>query len=67
MKYFLDTYAIIEIIKGNIKYKKYKDTDNITLTVNLAELCYEFIKRNDEKLIERFYGTREEFEKLSKK
>ncbi len=37
---FFDTYAFFEIIKGNSKYEKYKNTVAITTIFNLAELNY---------------------------
>ncbi len=49
MKYFLDTYALIEIAEGNPKYQKYIDSDAVTLKDNLAELYYFLLKKYDEK------------------
>ncbi|MFH0876239.1 MAG: PIN domain-containing protein [archaeon] len=49
MKYFLDTYAIIEIIRGNPNYKEFFDAEIVTLKVNLAELAYHFLVSGDEK------------------
>ncbi len=36
--YFFDTYAVIEILKGNSKYEKYKECRAIISVFNLAEL-----------------------------
>ena len=49
MKYFLDTYALIEIAEGNPKYEKYLESDVVTLKDNLAELFYFLLKKYDEK------------------
>ncbi len=49
MKYFLDTYALIEIAEGNPGYKKYLATDAVTLKENLAELFYFVLRKYDEK------------------
>lgn len=38
--YFFDTYAIIEIIKGNEKYNFARDLTIITSPMNLAEVYY---------------------------
>jgi len=38
--YFFDTYAIIEIIKGNEKYDFARDLTIITSPMNLAEVYY---------------------------
>ena len=48
MKYFLDTYALIEIAEGNPTYQKYLENDTITLKDNLAELFYFLLKKYDE-------------------
>ena len=54
MKYFLDTYALIEIAEGNPKYKKYVESDAVTLKDNLAELYYFLLKKYDEKTADFF-------------
>jgi len=40
MGYFFDTYAIIEIIKENKNYEKYKEEIITTSILNLGELFY---------------------------
>ena len=42
--YFFDTYALIEIIKGNRNYEKYKDCRIIISIFNLVELHYAILK-----------------------
>ncbi len=42
--YFFDTYAFIEIIRGNEKYKLYSNANIITTIFNLAELNYNLKK-----------------------
>ena len=42
--YFLDTYAIFEIIEGNPKYEQYAEASIITTVFNLAELNYNLKK-----------------------
>ena len=49
MRYFLDTFAIMEIIKGNPKYKKYLDDDLFTSLMNLYEMYYNLLGASDEK------------------
>ena len=56
MKYFLDTYALIEIAEGNEKYQKYLESDCVTLKDNLAELFYFLLKKYDEKTANFFLG-----------
>lgn len=40
MDFFLDTYAMIEIVRGNKNYEPYLDKIFITTKYNLAELHY---------------------------
>ena len=46
--YFFDTYAIIEIIKGNENYSRFKNTKMITTIFNLIELHYALLKNFNE-------------------
>lgn len=42
--YFFDTYALIEIIKGNVHYRQYQDV-TIALTIfNIVELHYALLR-----------------------
>ena len=54
MKYFLDTYTLIEIAEGNLNFGKYLDTDAVTLKDNLAELYYFLLKKYDDKTADFF-------------
>ena len=47
MTYFFDTYAIIEIIKDNKNYEKYKSEDILTSILNLGELYYALLRDFD--------------------
>jgi len=59
--YYFDTYALIEIGKGNTNYKEYKDNIKIVLNkFNIMELCYFLIRERREQEI------KEIFDKLSK-
>lgn len=49
-----DTYAIIEIIKGNKNYKKYLDANLITTKFNLIELYYHFLHDFDEDIADKY-------------
>lgn len=42
--YFFDSYAIVEIIKGNPNYQKYADCIIITTKLNLFEVCYSLLR-----------------------
>lgn len=49
IKYFLDTYAIIEIIKENKEFKKFQETINFTGFANLLEVHHKISKEFNEK------------------
>ena len=44
VKYFLDTYALVEIVRGNPLYKKFVDKALYTSLPNLYELYYNYLK-----------------------
>ncbi|MEK6825369.1 MAG: PIN domain-containing protein [Nanoarchaeota archaeon] len=46
--YFLDTYALIEIIQGNKNYEKYVDKELKTTIFNLYELYYNLLRNYGE-------------------
>jgi predicted nucleic acid-binding protein len=46
--YFFDTYAIIELIKGNPNYEFVKENVIITGTMNIAEVYYALLLENNE-------------------
>ncbi len=48
--YFFDTYAIIEILKANPLYLKYKNSKVIITVLNLIELHYKLLRDFSEKL-----------------
>ena len=53
--YFLDTYALIEIIKGNSKYAKYLKSKLHTSIFNLYELYYNLIREFDEDTAKKYF------------
>jgi len=55
MTIFLDTYAIIEIIKGNKNYEKYINIAFRTTIFNLYELYYNLLKDYDEETAESYF------------
>lgn len=48
MKFFLDTYALIEIAEANDVFKKYLDSEAVTLKDNIVELYYYLLRRHGE-------------------
>ncbi|MEK6979165.1 MAG: PIN domain-containing protein [Candidatus Micrarchaeota archaeon] len=55
--YYLDTYALIEYLKGNPKYKRYIEYAISTSRFNLMELYYASLRDSDEETAERDYET----------
>ncbi len=47
MRYFADTYALVEIVKGNKAYLQYMDEELFTSLLNLYELFYNLLKDYD--------------------
>lgn len=46
--YFLDTYALVEIIKKNGSFNKFQATSNFTGLMNLLELHHQIMKNFNE-------------------
>ena len=44
--FYFDTYVIIELLKGNLKYEFVKEDTIITSPMNLAELYYSLLLEN---------------------
>ena len=40
MNYFFDSYAILEIIKGNKNYSKFQDETIVSTVLNISEIYY---------------------------
>ena len=56
MKYFFDSYAIVELIKGNPNYARYTQ-EEVTLTIfNLAEIYWVALNRLGEEAAEEVYN-----------
>lgn len=45
-EYYFDTYAIIELLKGNLKYEFVKEKTVVTSAMNLAEVYYSLLLEN---------------------
>ena len=52
---FFDTYAIIELIKGNKAYANYLDFTPVINDFVLAELCYCLLKDYGEEKMEEYF------------
>jgi len=54
-KYFFDSYAFFEIIKGNKNYSDYLNVSIVTTKLNLMELYYWLLRRNGKQIAEKYY------------
>lgn len=60
--YFLDTYALFELIKGNSNYLQYtKDIVAITTKLNLMELHFNLLRTKDKQTADFYYDKYLEF------
>ena len=55
IEYFLDTYALIEIIKGNKKYKKFLSLNLFTSLLHLYELYYVLLRDYNEMVAKKYF------------
>ena len=55
MKYFFDTYAIVEIIRENKNYEKYKEEEIVTSILNVGELYYLLLREEGEKTADSWH------------
>jgi hypothetical protein len=53
--YFFDTYALVELVKGNPLYRKYSFGKNVTTKYNLIELYYTLLRLFDVQVAERYF------------
>lgn len=65
--YFFDTYAFLEILKGNTSYQKYKNVSIITTKLNIFELYLKILRENNEenaeKVMNKYYPYIKDFDK----
>ena len=55
MKYFLDTYSLIEIAQGNPAYIELSKAQTVTLRDNVAELYYFLLRKSNEQAADFFF------------
>ena len=61
-KFYFDTYALIEISKGNPKYVQYKEGVQVLLNkLNLLEFSYFLIRENRKDEIENIFNNLSKF------
>lgn len=59
--FFFDSYALIEIYKGNPNYEKYKKAKVVTSYLHVFEIYYSLIKEHGEEEISEFFKTIQNF------
>lgn len=57
MEYYLDTYAIVELAKGNPNYRPYRQVRGRTSTWNLLEAYYVFLQEDRADFAELCFGS----------
>ncbi len=59
--YFFDTYAIVEIINGNLNYKKYANKNAVLTKLNIFELFYnalrDYGKEKAKDIVDSYYDS----------
>jgi predicted nucleic acid-binding protein len=61
LTYFFDSYALIELYKGNKNYENYKKARVITSYLHIFEVYYSLIREHDEEEILDFFKTIKNF------
>ncbi|MFH0837614.1 MAG: PIN domain-containing protein [Candidatus Aenigmatarchaeota archaeon] len=59
--FFCDTYALIEIVRGNPNYQRYLNHALITSDYNLMELYYAFIREHDKETADKYFDIWSKF------
>ncbi len=59
--YFFDTYAFIEIFRGNINYSNFQNTDMVTTKLNLMEVYYWLLNKFGQEVADNFYDKTLEY------
>lgn len=54
--YFLDTYAMIEIVKGNKAYEKFSEQELFTCIFNLYEFYFSLLRNFNEEVAKKFFS-----------
>src|SRR3989344_678178 len=57
IKYFWDTYALVELENGNPKYARYSDEPVVLSIFNLVEIFWVILNQFSEKEAEEVYDT----------
>jgi|SRR3989344_5213121 len=65
--YFFDSYALFEIMRGNVNYENFTNSNIQTTKLNLFEVYFGFLKENNQELasisLNRFINFAIDFDK----
>lgn len=56
-EYFLDSYAIIEILKSNPDYEKFSEVSAVSTRINLVEVAYHLLRSFSEEKAARILNS----------
>jgi len=54
--YFFDSYAVMETLKGNKGYDKFRDADIVLTKLNLFEIYHNILRQFNEELAEEIFN-----------
>ena len=57
MAYFFDSYAIIEILNGNLPYLKFKEVKVVTGILNIGEVYHGMLKKNGKEAADNWFNN----------
>ena len=55
MKFFFDTYPLLEIFYGNEVYRKYLGAEVVTMKLNLMEIYYHLFREQGGDIADQYY------------
>ena len=58
--FFCDTYALVEIIKGNKNYSRYTDFILVTSELNLMEIYYSLLRDFGKSMADKYFAEWED-------
>jgi len=54
---FFDTYALMELVKGNPAYEQFADSTIVTTRLNLMEFHYGLLRTSDKETADRYFDA----------
>ena len=56
MNYFFDTYALVEVVKGNPNYNRFSENSFVTTTLNASEFYYFLLSNLTENKVNEIFN-----------